>query len=215
MQSILVCSVLLTFLIPVVLRPFSSSLVYYSILEDQFHAARMRLQLSFELTKFLPTGLVTDAATQLVSFARELRTSGSDIVVEEDLAAIFGRGRISPAIESGFKKQVNIQKFTPLCHGTELDLAEGVSPTMLRAFQERKYFATVFTLSMLGYFYAPQHLARMISKSITVRFKTKVADAMACSSQSSAFEWWPYRGRIEDELRKAIPNYYYRSARRS
>lgn len=52
--------------------------------------------------------LVTDGVTQLANFARELRTSGSGIIVEEDLAAIFERGRISPVIEGEFKKNVNI-----------------------------------------------------------------------------------------------------------
>jgi hypothetical protein len=180
-------------------------------------------QLSLELTKLLPSGLVTAGVTQLVNFARELRTSGSDIVIEEDLATIFGRGRISPEIERTFKEEVNIQKYTPLCHGSDLDLAEGMGPTMMRAFQERKYFATVLTLSMLSYFYSPHTLARMISKSIAVRFEAKVPGAsadpgfdgimntlMACSSQTATFNWATYRERVEAKLQNFIPSYFYR-----
>ncbi|EED13650.1 hypothetical protein TSTA_099050 [Talaromyces stipitatus ATCC 10500] len=59
----------------------------------------LSIQLSFELMRLIPTELVTVGTTQLLNFARELRTSGSDTVVEEDLAAIFGRGHISPEIE--------------------------------------------------------------------------------------------------------------------
>lgn len=54
-----------------------------------------------------------------------------------------------------------------------------MGPKILRAFQERKYLATVPTLSMLGCLYSSQTLARMISKSMTIRFKVKVADATA------------------------------------
>ncbi|KAL4903580.1 hypothetical protein BDW74DRAFT_179577 [Aspergillus multicolor] len=183
------------------------------------------VQLSLELTRLLPSSLVSASVTQIVNFARQLRSSGSDIVVEEDLAAIFGRGRISPELESKFKKTVNVQTFTPLCKGSDVDLADGVGPTMLRAFQERRYFATVVTLSMLGYFYVPTMLARMISKAISVRFEANIAGStedpgfegilktlMACSSQSSAFHWHIYRESVEEQLWKGIPNYCFHIA---
>src|SRR5271155_3097371 len=93
-------------------------------------------QLAVELTNLIPKELattgITTGITKLVNFARELRRSGSDIVVEEDLAEIFGRGRVSANLEKQFKAQVQIQRFTPLSHGSEVMLVEGTGPTMLR-----------------------------------------------------------------------------------
>ncbi|KAL2820146.1 hypothetical protein BDW59DRAFT_164760 [Aspergillus cavernicola] len=180
-------------------------------------------QLSVELTRFLPLErLVNTGVTRLVNFARELRQSGEDIVVEEELAAIFGRGRISAALEKDFKRQVNIQKYTPLSHGSDLDLAEGMGPTVLRAFQEQRYFATVLTLSMLSYLQAPTSLARMISKSISLRLVANVPDSpmdpgfegimktlMTCSSQTAAFQWSTYMENVEHRIKETIPGYCF------
>jgi hypothetical protein len=180
-------------------------------------------QLSAELTRFFPVDRsVNTGVTQLVNFARELRQSGSDIVVEEDLATIFGRGRICTALEQKFKAQINIQKYTPLCRGSELDLVEGIGPTTLRAFREEKYFATVLTLSMLSYFHAPAPLARIISKCITIwlaanvpgspadpGFEGIMSTLMTCSSQTAAFQWSTYREEVERTIKQTMPDYYF------
>ena len=181
-------------------------------------------QIALELTNLVPREVVTTGFTQLLDFARDLRKSGSNIVVEEDLAEIFGRGRISGDLETKFKSQVRIQKFTPLSHGSEVGLAEGPGPTMLRALHESKYFATVVTLSMLGYFHNRDSLAQMISRSITQRLEANVsgptgdpgysgiADTLtACSTQSAAFRWSTYRQLVEEKLRLSIPDYRYLS----
>jgi len=200
---------------------------YFLLRPQERHFSKMPgyngFQLSVELTKFLPVDrLVNTGVSRLVNFAREFRQSGSDIVVEEDLAVIFGRGRISTALEQEFKGQVNIQKYTPLCRRSEVDLAEGIGPTMLRAFQEQKYFATVVTLSMLSYFHAPASLARMISKCITMRLTAKIPSStpdpgfdgvmntlMACSSQAAAFQWSTYREEVEFRIKQVMPDYYF------
>jgi hypothetical protein len=77
--------------------------------------AYVGFQLALELSSFIPKELATAGITKLVNFARELRRSGSDIVVEEDLAEIFGRGRVSVNLEKQFKAQVQIQIFRWLC----------------------------------------------------------------------------------------------------
>ena len=44
------------------------------------------------------------AGAAIIKFTRELRALGSDIVVEEDLANIFGQGRISGSLNLNLKK---------------------------------------------------------------------------------------------------------------
>ncbi|KAL8648477.1 MAG: hypothetical protein Q9226_005977 [Calogaya cf. arnoldii] len=64
-------------------------------------------QLSFELAKAFPIRIITESAgSKLLKYARDLRISGSDIVVEADLAEVFGRGKIVPGIEKKFKDVV-------------------------------------------------------------------------------------------------------------
>ena len=55
-------------------------------------------QLSLELAQLFPirAGIET-AADRLLQYARDLRKSGSDILVEKDLADIFGRANIVPS----------------------------------------------------------------------------------------------------------------------
>lgn len=73
---------------------------------------------SFELTvlaKLAPvrTALSYDADA-IVKLARDLKKTGSDFIVEEDLAAVFGRLRIEQSLEARFKDVVKIASFVPL-----------------------------------------------------------------------------------------------------
>ena len=93
------------------------------------------IQLSFELTNVFGGGARAVSATKaLVNFARDLRKSGSDIVVEEDLADIFGRGRIESALEAQFKSDVladtTIMPLHPKC---DVQLQARPGPTVTRA----------------------------------------------------------------------------------
>jgi hypothetical protein len=105
------------------------------------------IQLSVELTRL--TGAFSSTASQLsdmVKFARDLRKSGSDIVVEEDLANIFGRGDISQRLMDDFKSAVSKEiTITPLHPTSEVVLKPGPSATVTRAMLEhdRRYLAIV------------------------------------------------------------------------
>jgi len=180
-------------------------------------------QLALELSSVFPVKeLVSSAASQILIFARDLRKSGSDVVVEEDLAEVFGRGRVSSELEKKFKDAVNIHTFTPLSKGSQMYLDSGPGPTLIRAFRDRRYFATFITLSMLGYFHNREQLASMLAQSMTKRFEMKIEGASsdpgyegimntmaACSSQSSAFAWTYYCGLVEERLKTSIPAYHY------
>jgi hypothetical protein len=166
--------------------------------------------------------IIQSATTKVVDFARTLRISGSDIVVEADLAEIFGRGKISVALEESFKTKVRTQQFTELYRGAQVELAQGPGPTLLRAFQEPEYFSTVLTLSMFGYFYDREELASLISWAISKRFELKIPRAtcspgfeaikntlIACGTQTADFHWAPYRQAVEDKLRSSIVDYHW------
>jgi hypothetical protein len=181
-------------------------------------------QLALELTNVFPVkDLVVSGATAVLDLARSLRNSGSDIVVEADLARVFGRARVSSPLEMEFKAKVHTSNYVPLFSGSEVGLHGGPGPTVLRAFQDSQYFATVVTLSLLGYFHSRQDLATALAAAMTQRFEAGLPDVScppgyngiedtltACSSQCGAFHWAPYRAKIEEKLRASFQTYRWR-----
>lgn len=178
-----------------------------------------QFSLALELSNVFPVRSVVElAAAQLLKFARDLRRSGSDIVVEEDLAAVFGRGRIVPELEDSFKNVIKIQKFISLSHGSEIRLDSGPGPTLHRALRERPYLATVIQLSLLAWMQNREQLASMLTSCMQRRAENNVQDASnpgyegvvttlaTCSSQCSSFAWSFYVQQIEDRLRTSFPN---------
>src|ERR1700733_6059838 len=92
-------------------------------------------QIAVELSNVFPLrDLARYTATQVLDFARKLRLSGSELVVEEDLAAVFGRGRISPDIEQKFKEAIKEPKIriNPVYPGSQVVLDSGPGPTVVR-----------------------------------------------------------------------------------
>ncbi|KIW89581.1 uncharacterized protein Z519_09737 [Cladophialophora bantiana CBS 173.52] len=178
-------------------------------------------QLALELSNVLPIkDLAASTITTLLNTARDLRNSGSDIVVEADLASIFGRGQVSLELEKAFKAKVHITKITPLHEGSEIELRTGPGPTVTRAFQNPPYFATIVTLSALSYFTRREDLARMIASGMAKRCEANVSGASsppgyesientlaACSTQCGEFHWAPYCAQIERRLRISMQDY--------
>ena len=73
--------------------------------------------------------------------ANSIQNSGSNIVVEEDLAELFGRSRIAPELASSFKTIVyKPESLTPLA--ASISLFVGAGPTLLRAKDRSAYFST-------------------------------------------------------------------------
>lgn len=109
------------------------------------------VQLSFEVTKAFPVrALVEAAGSRLLKYAKDLRKSGSDIVVEADLDELLDRGKVNSEIEAKFKNVVKVQKFTPLRPECEVTLDSGPSTTVLSAFRGSQHFATIIQLLFLG-----------------------------------------------------------------
>jgi hypothetical protein len=64
-------------------------------------------QLSLELAQIVPVEKIVESSFQkFVSYATELRKSGSDIIVKASLVDVFGRGILSHKLEKAFKDKV-------------------------------------------------------------------------------------------------------------
>ncbi|KAF4631144.1 hypothetical protein G7Y89_g6989 [Cudoniella acicularis] len=107
--------------------------------------------LSLELTKLIPVSLTaaSAAAEALLRLARDLQGSGSDIVIEADLAELFGRSRIEAQMASTFRNVVAKNATSKLCN--DITLESGPGPTTLRALapEQAAYFSTVIQCSFL------------------------------------------------------------------
>ena len=162
-----------------------------------------QFNISLELSKILPLrSVITYTADSLVKLVRELRRSGSDFLVEEDLAAIFGRMRIEPSLEDGFRRVVRNPSFTDLYTGSHIVLNAGPGPTLTRALRDRYYMSLVIQLSFLLWMHEETTLATALTESMRSRFERGVKEAtpdpdydgilrtlQTCSSQTSQFGW--------------------------
>ncbi|KAL9037821.1 MAG: hypothetical protein Q9214_005533 [Letrouitia sp. 1 TL-2023] len=177
-----------------------------------------QFNLALELAQVFNLGsIVKSGATAFIEFARELRKTGSDIVVEEDLADIFGRGRIVPQLEESFRKEVVASTtITPVYAGSEISLCSGPGPTVIRALKEkdRKYLSTVIQLSFLGWAHGREWLSDALYNCILERskflsdpyavpgFEDIKGSLEACSSQTSSFVWDSYIRYVEHSLQQ-------------
>jgi hypothetical protein len=63
-------------------------------------------------------------------------------VVEEDLAELFGRGRITDSVSSSFREELS-RSDPPVSLVGGLSLMRGPGPTVSRALVEPVYFSTI------------------------------------------------------------------------
>ena len=161
--------------------------------------------LSIELTRLLPIlgWAAHETADTIMNFARDLRHSGSDFVVERDLANVLGRCRISETLTSSFRTVVaNSSSNISLVEA--ITLQGGPGPTVLRAFQELPYFSMVVQLSLLVWTFDANYLATALSESLRRRAAGAPPSSVlqmspdrsgilgvlkACESQTSSFNW--------------------------
>ena len=181
------------------------------------------LQISLELAKAFPISSLTETiGSKVLKYARDLRVSGSDIVVEADLAEVFGRGKIVHELEQNFRKVVKVQSITFLRDGCEISLDSGPGPTLLHGLQDSRHFSAIIQLSLLGWTHHRSSLATAIDQAMVKRFEMGVAGASAspgyegisnalaaCSSQTTAFAWSHYKHLVDTKLKESIPGYQY------
>ena len=189
------------------------------------NASNIGVQISLEISRIKPIRDVSRIVyDSFLDYGRRCRRSGSDVMVEADLAALLGRVLIREELEKEYRNIVRIQSFVPLYKGCEVRLDAGAGPTVQNSLRDSAYLATVIQISMLAYFHNRVQLAGMISKSIAIRFKERVKDALpdpgqegiskvieAISSQTYAFGWHFYSQKVEDRLRTSIPDYLYQT----
>ena len=174
-------------------------------------------QLAVELTNLFPVRELTGQVYQRVlGFARDLKRSGSDIVVEEDLAATFGRGQIDQKIEKQFRSDIlRDTEIHTLYPKSEVCLDTTPGPTLKRALTDpdRFYISTIIQLSLLGWVHGRNSLAAVLADCLNKRYDMALPDARpnpgyegifgmleACSSQTSNFNWSRYLQSVENRL---------------
>ena len=170
------------------------------------------------------------AMKALVNFARDLQKSGSDIVVEEDLADIFGRGRIESALEAQFKLDVLADTtITPLHPKCDIQLYAGPGPTVTRALRSRdqRYLSTVIQLSFLAWMHDRIDLTSSLVNSMSKRvqmdlpganpdssFEGVVGTLEACSSQTSSSVWSRFSQQVRSVLQRSLIEFQHHSSYR-
>ncbi|PSN67757.1 hypothetical protein BS50DRAFT_633447 [Corynespora cassiicola Philippines] len=159
--------------------------------------------LSLELTRAIPAAGVAAAATgaALVKLARALRDSGSDIVIEEDLAAIFRQNRIDPKFEKTFRQAVTTEtRLSTIVDSLPIVIQSGPGITVGRALSDPDYLPFVIQVSLLCAVHELETLCDGMEEALRLRaigsenYSTPKSDAMlgtfrAISDQTSQFIW--------------------------
>ena len=162
-----------------------------------------QFSLSLELTNLVPLGNILSAAgNSILNLARDLRKSGSDITVEEDLTLVLGRNRISPKFESTFRVAVRGSSQQQIGEFIDIILEAGAGPTVQRSLKHPPYFSTVAQLSLLAFTQNLNRLSWTLSKLFERRLSGAPqhlqghpsADSIrgtlrACREQTSGFNW--------------------------
>ena len=162
--------------------------------------------LSLELTRVIGAAVqvVPPALKRFLDDAKELKKSGSDIVLEEDLAIIFRQMRIDPTFENNFKTEIakdaarSPAVLSPLL---PIILFSG-GPTVRRALQRPEYLPMIVQLSLLCSSHDLQSLAEGLEEALRLRSNDLNAGTstmydsnallgvlIACSEQTSSFSW--------------------------
>lgn len=170
-----------------------------------------QFSLSLELTQIVPVSLIASKAAEAVmSLARDLQSSGSDIVVEEDLARLFGTIKIEHKVASSFRTVVaNSGGSRPLVERISLEVGPGPTVSRSLAPGQPAYFATVLQCSLLTSVHEKSSLASAIAFSMEKYDEAAPADhktraipnqesilgvLRACEEQTSSYDWL---GQIE------------------
>lgn len=162
-----------------------------------------QFSLSLELTKFVPLGPIASALGHgVLALARDLRNTGSDLLVEEDLVAIFGRNRIESQFESSFKTVVRESTSKQLATSLDIFLNAGAGPTVRHSLRDSRYFSTIVQLSLLTSVYDTGSLAGGLSSALARRLEGAPQDQRhspsaqalsgtlrACKEQTCNFNW--------------------------
>ncbi|KAF2489580.1 hypothetical protein BU16DRAFT_543979 [Lophium mytilinum] len=180
-------------------------------------------QVSLELAAIFPIRQMVSSATtytwsKIMSIARTLKQSGSDLLVEEELCAVFGRVWVDSKLSSKFRTMVVEHTSTNSLSHPTLELKVGSGPTLDRAFTATESdLATVVQLSLLGATQERSSLAGSLHYALNKRvelgfpeanpspgFSGLVGTLEAISSQASPFLWSQTLLAVEERLRPLL-----------
>ncbi|KAI9766212.1 MAG: hypothetical protein M1835_007226 [Candelina submexicana] len=177
-----------------------------------------QFSITVELTKLVPLVPVLNAGFQAaVTIARDLRKSHSDFVVEEDLAVVLGKNRISAAFETRFRELIKTSNVQQLAAYLDVVLESGAGPTVRRSLNDSRYFSTVLQLSLLAWTHEISSLATSLAEAFRRRGSpleiqdTPTRDGIegslqACREQTAAFCWYPIFSEVERKFASHRPS---------
>ena len=178
-----------------------------------------QFSLTVELTRVIPAaGLaVVGAGAALLKLARDLRASGSDILVEEDLAAIFRQHRIEPKFERQFREDItSASMFATISNVLPIVLQTGPGTTVGRALKDAAYLPFVIQTSMLCAIHDIESLSDGLEEALRLRAAAS-PDAswlhseslrgtlQAVADQTTGFDWNPLFQSVQNAL--GIPSW--------
>ena len=189
-------------------------------------ASSFGLQFAFELTKVFPIkDAVQYTGNRILEFARALRKTNSDIVVEEDLAQLVGQLRIDPSFEQGFREAVRKQNVASLPNVDEVYLSQGAGPTVQNGLKDRRYMSAIIQLSMMCSVHSCPDVANMLTNTMDIRNNRCVPGANsspgyvgilgtleAVTSQTVDFDWSAISKQVEEKLASHLKSYHYTPA---
>lgn len=110
-----------------------------------------QFSLSVEVTRVLGPAAIDRAGNAVIHLARNLQSSGSDIVIEQELGALFSRFLIPDAFVQEFKERtLSVNSVKKISDFVPLALQAGPGPTVQRALKDPAFIPMVVHLSMFG-----------------------------------------------------------------
>ena len=183
--------------------------------------------LTLEVTKLVPLiGQAYNKTTNaILNSARELKNSGSDIIIEEDLTNVLGRCKISDGLSSSFRTVVGKSSSTiPLLE--DIFLQAGPGPTVARSFKDKPHFAMLVQISFLTWTFGQVGLATALADALQNRYERAPSEAGlpvvpdrsgiiavlgAIESQTSAFNWNMMLDAVSQTLGYNMRNHQHES----
>jgi hypothetical protein len=166
-----------------------------------------QFSLTLELTRLVPLGpAVSFVGSKLARLAREVTSFGSDVFVEESVAAVFGRLRLCPHFDKTFRMSVGTTDRSVISDVLDIALSSGPGPTVQRALtatnEDYRYLSTVVQMSLLTHVHDVAGLADGLYAILENRLEGAPPDhprppdmnvlygtLRACREQTDQFQW--------------------------
>lgn len=188
--------------------------------------------LSLELTRFVTPGNLSVVTRELVTFARSLQNSGSDLIMEEDLGDLFSRFRLDTNFLDQFKQTIIAEtKITKVSDMIPIALQAGPGPSVQRALKEPHYMSMIIHLAMFAAGHELEPFSEALSEILMKRSEGEGQHAFVaprtikrlmqvCAEQTTGYRWDLIMDAIELHLglrpfiqghRRAAPSHHRES----